>query len=217
MSELLVGRSVGLDLRGVAAYLPRLCRWRVLILAIVGSWALTGWRIGDIGTESEAVWLIRFVTAVGALGAMFALDDPSYDVTQSAVGARRYVMPIRLAVVGVATCCAGLPVLVMTADEVSAQTLWGLIIEAASLLALLTAVALTLQRRWRISEPGQFAVFGVLLLAASEQATAGRWTLLVTPGDGWADAQWRWLAIGAVALAVCLWQLRDPASRRLLH
>jgi hypothetical protein len=110
--------------------------------------------------------------------------------------------------------CAVAPALVILADRLNTESLWGLLVEAVSLLALLSAVALTLQRRWRVLEPAQFAVFAVLLIAVFEQVTAGRWVLLASPGPAWTDAHRRWAVIAVLALLVCLWQLRDPAAHR---
>jgi hypothetical protein len=180
----------------------------------VGAWLLTWWRAGDVATESEAVWLIRSAIVIGALGAMFALDDPSYDVTEATVGSRRSLMRGRLGTAVVVTGLALVPAVVAMRTHLSADAIRGLLIEAMTLIALMSAFALTLQRRWRVLEPAQYLFLVAFLMAVADQITVGRWPLLLTPGPGWEDAHRRWLALGALALLACLWQLRDPASRR---
>ena len=206
-------RVTGTDL---SRYLPRLSRWRVQCSGVAGAWLLILWRAGDVGTESEAVWLVRLAVVFGALGAAFALDDPSYEVTEATVGSRRILAPGRLASVVLVTALAFLPAVAAMRQNLTSDDAWGLLIEAITLVALLSALAFTIQRRWRVLEPAQYLILAVCLIATADQITVGRWPLLLSPGAGWADAHRRWLALGAVALLMCVWQLRDPASRRHL-
>lgn len=194
-------------------YLPRLCRWPVLASGLVAAWALTWWRVGEVATELQGVWLVRTVAAAACVVAVFALDDPSRDVTEPAVGTRRLLMPGRLLVAICVTVVALLPAMITVAAELTAVTLWGLVLEAATVLALLTAASLALQRRWGLPEPAQYLVLGVVLLAVYDQLTAGRWPLLAGPGLQWADAHLRWAALAAIAVVVLVRQLRDPAAR----
>jgi hypothetical protein len=111
-----------------------------------------------------------------------------------------------------AVVVALVPVCIAVGDELSGTVWCGLLLEVIALGALTSGVALLLQRRWRFFEPAQFVVFIVLIVGLYEQLTVGRWPLLAAPGGQWADAHWRWVAIGAGGLVLLAWQLRDPAS-----
>jgi hypothetical protein len=191
----------------------RLCRWPALVTGIAVAWALTSWRLDAITTELGAVWLIREAFAIGAITAVFALDDPSRDLTESAVLARRWLVPFRLSVAASVVVFAALPPAILTGQLLRATTLWGLLLEATALLTLLAGCALTLQRRWNVDEPAQYTALGVMLLAMVDQLAAARWPLLVGPGPHWGNAHQRWGLLAAAAFGLCAWQLRDPASR----
>ena len=214
MSDVLLRRPRRLDTAAFLEALPKLCRWQMVAIALAGAWSVTLWRASDTETESAAVWLVRFATVIGVVGAVFALDDPSHDVTEASVGARRTLLPSRLAVVLGATLLAGLPAALVARDQLSAGLLTGLLLEAFAVVAVLCAVAMLLQRRWRIFEPAQFMVFAVLLFPMADQMTAGRWPLMVSSSIGWDDAHRRWMVTAAVALVALAWQLRDPAASR---
>ena len=203
----------------LASYLPRLCRWPALAVGVGLAWALTWWRAGDVTTELEALWLLRFAAAVVVVAATFALDDPSFDVTRACVGARRSLMPARFGAVFLAVVIGLVPAGVVVGDLLTGETWRGLLLEVVSLAAVICGVALLLQRRWRFFEPAQFVVFVVLLFGLYEQLTVGQWPLLAAPGAGWDDAHMRWLAVCGVGVALVAAQLRDPASspwRRVL-
>ena len=214
MTELLARHRAGFDMHALAAYLPRLFRWQMVTTGVLTAWAVTSWRATEVDDASGAVWIVRFAVVIGALGAAFALDDPSRDVTESSIGARERLVPLRLSAVILTTCIASAPAWFVAMRELSGADAAGLIVEVVAVLSLVCAVALTLQRQWRILEPAQYVVFVVLLVAVADQATAGRWPLLIPPGPGWSDAHWRWFAMGVVALLLLTWQLRDPAAGR---
>lgn len=193
-------------------YLPRLCRWPVLAGGAALAWALTWWRAGDVIDEVGATWLMRFVIVVGCLSAAFTLDDPSRNMTEPLVRTRRSLVVGRLAVAAGVVAAGTLPAALVVGGRLSGAVAWGLVLEAGGVLALLVGLSLTLQRRWQITEPAQYLVLGVLLIGVADQLTAGRWPLLVGPGEQWADAHVRWAVLSAAALAVVGWQLRDPAS-----
>ncbi len=194
-------------------YLPRLCRWPLLAGGALLAWALTGWRAGDVTTEVGALWLLRFVVVVACLAAVFALDDPSRNMTEPLVATRRSLVSGRLAVAVGVVAVATLPAALAVGERLSGAVAWGLVLEAFGVLALLCGLSLVLQRRWRITEPAQYLALAVLLIGVADQMTAGRWPLLAGPGEQWADAHVRWAVLAAVAVAVVGWQLRDPASR----
>jgi len=198
----------------LGSYLPRLCRWPALAIGVGLAWALTWWRVGEVTTELDALWLMRFAAVIASVAATFALDDPSFDVTRPTVGLRRSLMPARLTA-AVGTVAVGvIPAGLVAVGELSARTWWGLVLEVTALVALLCGVHLLLQQRWRFSEPAQFMVFVVVLLGLYEQLTLGRWPLLAAPGAAWDDAHQRWVILGALAAGLLAWQLRDPASAR---
>ncbi len=215
MTTMMVAAERRVSGRALAPYIPRLCRWQVLALAIVAAWALTAWRIGGVTNELQAVWLVRFVVVLGSIGAMFAWDDPSRHVTEAAIGAHRRLVGGRLVALISTVVLAALPAFALAGGELTGGTAAGLAAEAVALVALLSAVALTLQRSWRVLEPAQYVVLTVLLIAIADQATAGRWPLLLGPGQGWGGAHQRWTVLAVVSLAVCAWQMRDPAAPRL--
>jgi hypothetical protein len=209
--------SEGVDHHSMLRLLPRVCRWTVLAGGVTLTWALTWWRVGDITSEPTAVWLLRVVIVLGSLTAAFALDDPSRNVTESTVLARRQLVPARLAVASAVVVLAALPAALSTTHLLSRPVAWGLALEAVTVFGLLAAAALTLQRRGQLTEPAQYLVLVVPLLAMADPLTAGRWPLLVGPGPAWASAHGRWAVVATVAIAVCVWQLRDPASRSPLR
>lgn len=196
-------------------YLPRLCRWQVLVGGVAIAWALTWWRAGDVTNEVGAMWLLRFVVVVGCVAAAFALDDPSRNMTEPLVETRRSLVAGRLTVATGVVAVAILPAVLAVGGRLSSAVAWGLVLETVGVLALLSSLSLTLQRRWRIAEPAQYLVLGVLLIGVADQMTAGRWPLLAGPGEQWADAHLRWAVLAAAAVAVVGWQLRDPASPAL--
>lgn len=219
MTALLTASERRVPMRSLLPYLPRLARWPVLAGGVALAWVLTWWRAGDVIDAVGAVWLMRGAMAVGCVAAVFALDDPSRNVTEPLVGSRHRLLPSRLVVVSVTVLAAALPASVAVGEHLDATLAWGLLLEGSAMLALLCALSLVLQRRWRFAEPGQYLVLGVVLIGIADQLTAGRWPLLAGPGPEWADAHWRWAALGVVAGCVLAWQLRDPASRgvRPLH
>ena len=200
---------------GLLPYLPRLVRWPALATGMALAWTLTWWRAGDVTNEVAAMWLVRFVLIIAISAAVFAVDDLSVEVTRADVGARRALMPMRLIVVAGAVAAGIAPVIVRVRGELAAATAGGLVAEAAGLTLVMVGAALALQRRWSLAEPAQYLGALILLVGMFEQVTVGRWTLLAGPGPVWEAAHWRWAAIAAAGLVLCVIQLRDPASPRL--
>ena len=196
----------------LGSYLPRLCRWPALAIGVGLAWALTWWRAGDVTTELEALWLMRFVVSVVVVAAAFALDDPSFDVTRPCVGVRRVLMPARFGFLAGTVVIGVVPAGVVVGDLLTGDTWRGLLLEAVSLAAVVCGIALLLQRRWRFFEPAQFVVFAVLLFGVYEQLTVGKWPLLAAPGAAWDAAHVRWLVVCGVGVALAAAQLRDPAT-----
>ncbi|MEO8106254.1 MAG: hypothetical protein ABI720_02960 [Actinomycetes bacterium] len=200
---------------GLLPYVPRLCRWPVLVAGVGLTWLLTWWRAGDVTNEVGAIWMLRAVVAAGAVAAVFALDDPSAALTRSTVGARKVLMVARLAVVGCVVVVAAFPTLLAVGEHLSGMSAAGVLLESFTLVALLTGVSLTAQRRWQITEPAQFLILCVVMFGVWEQISMGRWSLLSGPGPAWGDSRWRWAALCVLALGLCTVQLRDPAARGL--
>ena len=208
--------SVGRVQRELASYCLRLTRWPVLLAGVAGSWLVVWWRAGDVTTADGAVWLVRSVVALGAVTVVFALDDPSIDMTRALPATRRAVMRVRFAVGGVALVVSVVPaVLTSWAYLDTSSTLAGVALEVCVLPALTLSAALVMQRQFGISEPAQFVILVVLGLMMAAQLLGQRWPLLVPPGPEWAEAHWRWAALLLIAGLVGGWQLRDPASRPL--
>ncbi len=185
------------------------------------AWAVVAWHEGDVTSVDGAVWLIRIVLVLAALGALFALDDPSIDVTKALVSTRRVLLPVRLLVVAGVVAVGLLPAAALMGGWVDdPATVGGLAVEIVTLLTFLVASALVMQRQFAVAEPAQYLALVVLGLFFLTQLIGQRWPLLIGPGPEWADAHRRWVAVGVASLMVIAWQLRDPASaplRRWLH
>lgn len=208
--------GVGLVQRELARYCLRLTRWPVLLAGVAGSWLVVWWRAGDVTTADGAVWLVRSVVALGAVTVVFALDDPSIDMTRALPASRGALMRVRFAVGGVALVVSVVPaVLTSWAYLDTRSTLAGVALEVCVLPALTLSAALVMQRQFGISEPAQFVVLVVLGLTMVAQLLGQRWPLLVPPGPEWAEAHWRWAGVLAASLLVMAWQLRDTAARPL--
>ena len=170
----------------------------------------------DVTAADGAVWLVRSVVALGAVTVVFALDDPSIDMTRAPPAARGALMQVRFAVGGVALVASVVPVVLTSWAHLNARsTLVGVALEVCVLLALTLSAALVMQRQFGISEPAQFVVLVVLGLMMAAQLLGQRWPLLVPPGPEWAEAHGRWAGVLAAALLVMAWQLRDAAARPL--
>lgn len=213
MTGVLTGAERRVPVRALLGYLPQLARWPALAAGVVVAWLLTWWRAEDVIDAVGAVWVCRLALAVGCAAAVFALDDPSRNVTEPLVGTRRRAMPARLAVAAVVLPVAAVPAAVVVREHLSASLVAGLAAEGFATLALLCALSLSMQRVWGIAEPAQYLPLTLLLVGVVEQLTAGRWPLLAGPGPQWDDAHWRWAVVALVASGAAAWQLRDPASR----
>lgn len=202
--------------RVLAPMLVRCVRWQPVLGAAALSGLLLWWQHEDLAGGDEALLVLRLVAVLLAAAVSFALDDraraalagvPSPLWWRSALA---LALPLALAAT----------VWVLATAWVSSRVAGGLPVAALSLEAgalAMTGLALAgLLCRWRdLPEPG--AVTGPLVLAMIVllPQLPARVALHVAPGPAWTAAHLRWSVLLAVALAVLLTSVRDPARRPL--
>ena len=200
-------------MRQLRPYVLRLCKWPALTIGITLAWSVTWWRAGDSINEVAALWVLRIAGVLVVVAAAFVWDDPAFDLTQSASGARRLLLPVRVAVATVTVLLGFLPAMFAVWRYIDAAVIWGVALELGVVFVVLSGVALWLQSTWRLLEPAQYLVLLIVAIGVYEQATLGRWPLLAGPGPEWQAAHARWAVVGLAGVALLAWQLRDPAAR----
>jgi len=216
--------EVSLSSRGAAVAellhrYPSLVRWRMSLGAVVAVIGIVWWREPAVQSEDAALWLVRACAVVMVMGAVFLLDDASMNLTEASVIPQRVRAGLRVGLMAIVVGLGCLPAAVVAASRFPVGSHWlGLVVELTAITVVTAAVALTLQRRRGIPEPGQFASVGAVVVVFCAQLMGSRWPMLVAPGPDWSDAHRRWLALLAVGVLTLLWRLRDPAAgRRVKH
>jgi len=193
-----------------------LLRWQVLAGAVLITTVVLVWKQTAIDSQLAALWSLRGVMLVLVMSSLFLLDDASANLVESVVFPHWIRTGLRVLAIVVLVSAGGvLSALLVREGVVTSKVGAGLALETACLVLLGVAIALSLQRRRGIVEPGQFAALGVLLSALAAHLLGARWPMLVNPGPDWSAAHLRWLAVLAVALAVVAMCLRDPAAQSL--
>lgn len=199
--------------------LPALVRWPPVAVASAGAALLLAWQWSAVvASPLRALVVARLALLVVVSGSLALFDDAARRGTEAVP------LPLRWRVVlrgGVAVVVVGgwvavvAPLLLGRAGLAAASG--GLVLEAATVLAVGLAVLLLMQRRLGFEEPSQYAGVVLLLaplaLLALDGLTGGRWSLLAPPGGQWDDAHRRWFALLVMGVACCLWLTRDPAGR----
>lgn len=201
------------QLRALLPALVRSARWQPLFGATVAAVVLLWWRRADVGDPVGAVWLLRAVAVLLALGLVFALDDRTRPTVAAVPTPLWWRASMRLLVLGLPAAVVWVAVLAWVGSHVDGTLpVAGLTVEAATLAAVGAAVAGALAA-WRgTSEPGGYAGPVLLGLALTLPRLPERVALAVLPGAGWGGAHARWSSLLALAAFVLLAGLRDPAS-----
>jgi hypothetical protein len=202
------------QLRALAPALLRAVRWQPVAGSAAASALLIWWRWDELALPANALWLLRTVAALLAVGVAFALDDPTRPTLAAVPTPLRWRVAVRLLCVGVPAALVWL-IAVVTAewqvDGTVAQ--WALTLEALTLAAVALALAGGLAR-WRGSaDPGTVVAPTMLGLGLLVPQLPGRFALSVGPGPDWAAAHIRWSVLLGVAWFVLALSLRDPAAR----
>lgn len=205
----------GAQLWALTPLLLRAVRWQPVPVAALGAALLLWWQDERLADPSYAVWSLRVVALLLAVGVAFALDDRTR-LTLAAVPTplwwRATVQLIGVAIPAVVAWGAALLWVGWRADGSMPEA--SLSLEAVALAWLVLAVAGGLAR-WRdVSEPGVVtapAMLGVGLMLPQLPANVA---LTVPEGTGWDAAHIRWSALLVCAVAVLALSLRDPAATR---
>jgi fluoroquinolone transport system permease protein len=202
------------QLRALAPALLRTVRWHPVAGSAVASALLLWSRWSDLAVPANALWLLRTVAVLLAVGVAFALDDPTRPTLAAVPTPLWWRVALRLLCVGLPAALVWL-VAVVTAewqvDGTVAQ--WALTLEALTLAAVALALAGGLAR-WRgSSDPGTVVAPTMLGLGLLVPQLPGRFALSVGPRPDWAAAHIRWSALLGVAVLVLALSLRDPAAR----
>ena len=168
----------------VSGALPRVTRWRAALAGWLLAVAVLLWKVDDVSTVAGRVTLLRVVAVLLVTGVVNLVDDDAANVL-AAVPTRlawRSGPRLGLAALAVTVPWCGALLWVRPGDPAAAITL-----ECAALTA-----------------------FG--LAVAGGIALPPRWAMFAAPDGAWWDAHLRWTAVLAVATAVLVGTLRDPAA-----
>jgi hypothetical protein len=192
----------------LAGALPRATRWPPVLAGWLMAAGVLAWKAGDVHDAGGAVTLLRVVAVLLATSVVALADDAAANQLAAVPVplAWRYGVRCGLAALAVAVAWAGALLWVRPGGLAAALSL-----ECAALTAVALAVAGGVAR-WSGAPDASVvagpAVFGAAVLAL---VLPGGWALYATPGDGWAAAHVRWAAVLAVALALLVRTVRDPA------
>ena len=190
----------------VAGATARAIRWTQPAVMAGIALLLVLWRADTLSAPATAVWTVRAAARVLVAGVLAVYDDAAAaQVAALPVPLSRRTGPrilfastIVTVPVGALAWFARLPV-------------GAILLEAAALLALVTAACLLLAQAG-VLEPSMTAGIGLLLAPAAMYLLPERAALLVAPGPNWAQAHERWaflLALGTLTVVVAV---RDPAQ-----
>ena len=193
----------------VSGALPRVTRWRPALAGWLLAGAVLLWRADDVSTVAGRVTLLRVVAVLLVTGVVNLVDDDAANVL-AAVPTRlawRSGPRLGLAALAVTVPWCGALLWVRPGDPAAAITL-----ECAALTAFGLAVAGGIARWSDAREASLVAGPAVLAAAGAAAALPPRWAMFAAPDGAWWDAHLRWTAVLAVATAVLVGTLRDPAA-----
>ena len=197
--------------------LLRVVRWQpVGVLAVVAVIALavtTGWRT-EPPQFRPAVWTVRLVAVLLALGAGFLLDDAAASLTASVPMPLVHRVGLRVLLLAALFGPLWAAILFVVRARVSDLPAGGLTLEFVTMVALALAAA-AIAARVGIPEPGLIAGAVVAAGAMVAFVVGQRLILLSLRPQDWLLAHTRWAAVLAVCLLVTAVALRDPARRVL--
>jgi hypothetical protein len=187
--------------------LRRAIRWQPPVAA----WTLVGllllWRADDTQSTVSAVWLLRVIAGLLALGVVSVLDDAAAETLAPVPFslAWRCGLRVAVAILCVAPAWVGAILWVRPAVPVAALTL-----ECATLVAVGLAVAGGVARWFDANEPGVAAGPTLAAIAYGGSLLPQRWALYDLPGESWSAVHLRWAVMLGAAVAVLAVTLRDP-------
>jgi hypothetical protein len=194
----------------LAGALPRTTRWPPVLAGWLMAAGLLTWKADDVRDAGAAVTLLRVVAVLLATSVVALADDPAANQLAAAPVplAGRYGVRCGVAALAVAVPWAGALLWVRPGGLAAALTL-----ECVALTAVALAVAGGVAR-WSSAPDASVAAGPAVFAAAILGLVLPRdWALYATPGDGWTIAHMRWAAVLAVALALLVRTVRDPAHR----
>jgi hypothetical protein len=198
----------------LAPALLQAVHWQPIAGSAAASALLLWWRWDDLATPANALWLLRTVALLLALGVAFALDDPTRPTLAAVPTPLWWRVTVRLLCVGLPATMVWWAVIVVAERHVDGTVAqWALTLEALTLAAVVLALAGGLAR-WRgLTDPGTVAAPTMLGLGLLVSQLPDRFALSMGPGPGWAQAHQRWSVLLGVAVVVLALSLRDPAAR----
>ncbi|MCU7725233.1 hypothetical protein ODJ79_16005 [Actinoplanes sp. KI2] len=166
--------------------------------------------LGQDGGLPGVVFLGHGVNLVLATAAAAPLRDPAAPVLDAAPKprVRRRLAPVGCAVLTLTVTWPA--IMALLAARVPALPWGGLAVEAAAMIAIACAAGVRCTGR---ADPGLAATGVLALIVLLDQGTAlGPW-LTGGPGSGWRTSREAWAVLGAGAVLLTLFGLRDAASR----
>jgi fluoroquinolone transport system permease protein len=205
------------QLRQLAPALLRSVRWQPTLAGAGIAAVVLGVRRDHLGHPAQSLTVLRVVALLLALGVAFALDDRSRRTVQSVPSPAWWRAAWQASVALAPAVAAWVAALSWVSTRTGDLPVLGLSLEAAALVALGLALAAGLVR-WRdLVDPGTVAGPVLLVSALMIAQLPERFALMVRPGPGWTAAHLRWSALLAVAVAVTVLAVRDPAARSPLR
>jgi fluoroquinolone transport system permease protein len=203
------------QLKALAPALFRAVHWQPVVVSAAASALLLWWQWGATAQPAKALWLLRAVALLLAVGIAFALDDRTRPTLAAVPTPLRWRASVRLICVAPPAAlawCAALVLVEWRADGTVAG--WALTLEAVAFGAVVLALAGGLAR-WRdVTDPGTVVGPAILGLGLLVPQLPDKIALVGLPGPGWGPAHLRWTSLFAIAVAVLALSLRDPAAAR---
>lgn len=202
------------QLRALAAPLVRAVHWQPVPVAAAMASALLWWQDDRMADPTRAVWMLRAVALLLAVGVAFALDDRTRSLLGAVPTPLWWRAAVRLLVVGAPAALVWLISLSWVgARSAGALPAAALSLEALTLAAVVTALAGGLARWRAVPDPGTVAAPVLLAVGLLLPQLPEHVGLAVLPGPGWDAAHVRWSVLLAAAAVVLAVSLRDPAAR----
>lgn len=161
----------------------------------------------------EAVWSLRVMALLLALGAVFALDDAAADVVAAVPLPLSWRTGLRVAAALLWTLPGWTSALLVAGPYLSGEWVLWSTLELAALLACGLALAAFLAGRG-VAEPGVLAAPGLAVCWLGLYAQPAPLALFTLREQDWLAAHLRWAVVLGLAAAALAALSRDPAFRR---
>ena len=206
-----------LQLRTQVPALLRVVRWQpvgfLAAAAVVALAVSTGWR-AEPPEFRPAVWTVRLVAVLLALGAGFLLDDAAGSLTASVPMPLVQRVGVRVLLLAALFGPLWAVILLVVRARVPNLPVGGITLEFVTMVALALALAVAaIAARLGLPEPGLIAGAAVAAGAMLAFVVGQRFILLSLRPQDWMLAHTRWAAVLAACLLVTATALRDPARR----